>query len=193
MPLRFHGLVPIVFLLTACQHTGGLSNDWKGPPPPPGTPIVREAVDGLIVGHRLMAAGEYELALEAYYRAGSEQGLTIDVLSGIGSANLKLGRLYQAEDVLRRAVETDGAFAAAYNNLGVVLMELNEPGEAKIFFRTAFALDGGISPEIRENLNRAIAITENPAYDVANNEDYDLVRRGQGRYLLLSTPDRKEQ
>lgn len=193
MPLRFIGLVPLIMILTACQPTGGLSNDWEGPPPPPGTPRVTEAVDGLIVGHRLMAAGEYELALDAYYRAGAERGITTDVLSAIGSANLKLGRLYQAEEVLRRAVDSDKAFAPAFNNLGVVLMELNEPGEAKIFFKTAFAIDGGISPEIRENLNRAIALTENPAYDDDNNKSYGLVRRGQGRYLLLSTPDRTEQ
>jgi Flp pilus assembly protein TadD len=140
-----------------------------------------------------MAAGEYELALDAYYRAGSERGLTMDVLSAIGSANLKLGRLFQAETVLRRAVEEDNAFAPAFNNLGVVLMELNEPGEAKIFFKTAFAIDGGISPEIRKNLNRAIALTENPAYDAPNNNGYELVRRGKGRYLLLSTPSTEEQ
>ena len=64
-----------------------------------------EAVDGLLVGHRLMEAGEYELALKAYYRAAAEQGINVDVLSAIGSANLALGRLGQAETLLRRAVE----------------------------------------------------------------------------------------
>ena len=53
--------------------------------------------DGLIVGHRLMAAGEYELALDAYYRAAAQQGLNVDTLSALGSANLRLGRLGQAE------------------------------------------------------------------------------------------------
>ena len=43
-----------------------------------------------------MEAGEYELALKAYYRAGSEIGINSDVLSAIGSADLKLGRLNQA-------------------------------------------------------------------------------------------------
>jgi len=192
MSRRLTWLLLTCGFLAGCQTNGGLNEGFDGLAPPPGTPIVREAVDGLIVGHRLMAAGEYELALEAYYRAGAERGITTDVLSAIGSANLKLGRLFQAEDVLRDAVARDDAFAPAYNNLGVVLMELNQPGEAKIFFKTAFALDGGISAEIRENLNRAIAITENPEYDAPNNTGYELVRRGQGRYLLLSTPPKEQ-
>ena len=40
---------------------------------------------------RLMAAGEaYELALEAFTRAALDHGLTAEVLSGMGSANLGL-------------------------------------------------------------------------------------------------------
>ncbi len=70
-----------------------------------------------------MAAGEYELALKAYLRAASEDGVNADVLSAIGSANLKLGRLGQAEQILRRALEMDPTFVPALNNLGVVLME----------------------------------------------------------------------
>ncbi len=183
------GFLFAIWLLAACQQTGGLSNGWEGPPPPPGTPEVTEAVDGLIVGHRLMAAGEYELALKAYLRAGSEQGLNADVLSALGSTNLKLGRLGQAETLLRRAIKEEEKFPAAWNNLGVVLMERGETGEARRVFQTAFALDSGKSIEIRENLRLAIAKTENPAYDAGNNKDnFDLVRRGSGRYLLLSTP-----
>ncbi len=37
---------------------------------PPRRDGSRQGVDGLEVGHRLMEAGEYELALKAYYRAG---------------------------------------------------------------------------------------------------------------------------
>ncbi len=46
-------------------------------------------IDGLLVGHRLMAAGEFELALNAYQRAAAQQGLNPDTLSAIGSANLR--------------------------------------------------------------------------------------------------------
>jgi Flp pilus assembly protein TadD len=155
---------------------------------PAGTPNVSEAVDGLEVGHRLMAAGEYELALRAYLRGASEQGATVDVLSALGSANLRLGRLGQAERLLRRAIEAEETFVPAWNNLGVVLMETGRYGEARRVFQTAFALDSGRSDEIRENLRLAIAKTENPEYSPPNDNNLRLVRRGQGRFLLLSTP-----
>lgn len=163
----------------------------QGPPPPPGTKQVTEAVDGLIVGHRLMAAGEYELALKAYTRAAAERGMNVDVLSALGSANLKLGRLGQAKTLLELAIDQDETFVPAWNNLGVVLASLREDGEAERVFRLAFALDSGNSAEIQSNLTKAIAKLDNTQYSVAQEqEDYELVRRGNGRYLLLSTPDR---
>jgi Flp pilus assembly protein TadD len=148
----------------------------------------QDAVDGLLVGHRLMAVGQYELALKAYYRAASKIGLNADVLSAIGSANLKLGRLGQAERILRKAVEKDEKFAAAWNNLGVVLMERGDPAEAERVFHTAFALDNGNSAQIRENLRLALAKLENSAYAEENNTNFALVRRGSGEYRLLATP-----
>ena len=181
-------LIAASFLLAACQTTGGLSPVHEGFEAPAGTPEVTQAVDGLIVGHRLMAAGEFELALRAYYRAAGEKGLNADVLSALGSANLRLGRLGQAEKLLRDAIKQDQKFPPAWNNLGVVLMEQNNTGEARLVFQTAFALDSGGSDQIRENLRLAIAKSENPAYYEANNDNFELVRRGDGLYLLLSTP-----
>lgn len=174
--------------LSACGTGGALDPGYRGPPPPRGTPEIDEAVDGLVVGHRLMAAGEYELALKAYYRGAAGRGLDIDALSAIGSANLRLGRLGQAEGQLRRAIELDEGFVPAWNNLGVVLMERGEVGEARRVFHTAYALDSGDSDVIRENLRRAIAKTENRGYDTRQKSDYALVRRGNGRFLLLATP-----
>lgn len=149
-----------------------------------------EDPDGLIVGHRLMSAGEYELALSAYYRAGAEQGLTVDVLSALGSANLKLGRLGQAEELLRQAVKKDEKFPPAWNNLGVILMEKREYGEAERVFKIAFALDSGNSAEIKKNLNLAMDRVKIPGYGAEEEQEtnFDLVRRGSGQYLLLSTP-----
>jgi hypothetical protein len=40
----------------------------------PGIDTDAASVDGLIVGHRLMASNEPELALRAYYRAAGELG-----------------------------------------------------------------------------------------------------------------------
>jgi len=133
-----------------------------------------------------MQAGEFELALRAYYRAAVEHGPTVDVLSAIGSANLRLGRLGQAEQILRRALDQDPAFVPALNNLGVVAAERGRWGEARHLFQTAFALDSGRSEEIRTNLRLALANLENSGYNSRNNHNFALVRRGQGRFLLLS-------
>ncbi len=175
-----------IFALAACESGGAFTQSGDTPFAPEIDPT-GDSVDGLIVGHRLMEAGEYELALRAYSRAAIDQGMTVDVLSAAGSASLMLGRLGQAEDMLRQAIELDASFAPAWNNLGVVLMETGEFGEASRVFRTAFALDSGESVEIRDNLRLALAKIENPAYSEPNT-NFALVRRGPGEFELLSTP-----
>ncbi|MEI4487692.1 tetratricopeptide repeat protein [Frigidibacter sp. MR17.14] len=172
-------------LCTACL-AAGCSRDGSNPYAPSGVARGAEAIDGLTVGHRLMEAGEFDLALKAYYRAAVEHGTTVDVLSAIGSADLRLGRLGQAEQMLRRAIDADERFVPAWNNLGVVLMEKNELSEAAQVFRTAYALDSGNSDEIRENLRLALAKMDAPRYDPQEEPaEYKLVRRGYGEYLLL--------
>lgn len=171
-------------LLAACQSGGLGASDTRTPP---GVDRAAEGEDGLIVGHRLMDAGEYELALKAYMRAAGETGITVDVLSALGSANLHLGRLGQAERLLRESVKRDPTFVPALNNLGVVLMEQGKAGEARRYFQQAFALDSGQTDSIRENLRLAIARSESTVYDEPQEEpDFTLVRRGQGRFVLLS-------
>lgn len=170
--------------LTACEPAGGLRQSDGSPFAPAGV-ANDPSVDGLTVGHRLMEAREYELALDAYLRAAGERGVTVDVLSAIGTANLALGRLGQAEQILRRATEVDETFPPAWNNLGVVLMERGQYGEASRVFRLAFALDSGQSAEIRENLRLALAKLENPAYSAEQN-DFRLVRRGPGYFRIQS-------
>lgn len=169
--------------LAACQTQGTFSPDGL-----PGPAATQDGdVDGLLVGHRLMEAGEYELALRAYFRSMAQHGPSVDALSAIGSANLRLGRLGQAEQMLRRATEMDPTFVPALNNLGVVLVERRQWGQAAHLFRTAFALDSGRSEEIRQNLRLALANLENSGYTSENNNNYALVRRGNGRFLLLAS------
>jgi Flp pilus assembly protein TadD len=174
----------LLLAAAACQPAPDFNPD--GLPARPAA--LAETVDGLAVGHRLMQAGEYDLALRAYFRAAAEQGPTVEVLSAIGSASLRLGRLGQAEQMLRRALDQDPAFVPALNNLGVVAVEQGRWGEARHLFQTAFALDSGRSEEIRANLRLALANLENSGYNPANNHNFALVRRGQGRFLLLATP-----
>ena len=178
-------LMTALTVLSACaQDSFGESGDRVFAPGVAG----QSDTDGLLVGHRLMAAGEYDLALRAYLRAAGQQGLNVDTLSALGSANLKLGRLNQAERLLRRAVDEDQTFAAAWNNLGVILMERGKTAEAAQVFRRAFATDNGNSDQIRDNLRLALAKLENPEYiDPQENEPFQLVRRGTGDYVILST------
>ena len=179
-------LMAAALLLAACEGAGGLGASGAGPYAPAGVDPGEPSVDGLIVGHRLMAAGEYDLALKAYLRGAAEHGMTVDVLSALGSANLALGRLGQAERLLRRAIAADETFVPAWNNLGVVLMERGKLGEAARVFQVAFALDSGESAEIRENLRLALEKLEKPAVTEQDTGTFALVRRGPGEYLLLS-------
>ena len=72
------------------------------------------------------------------------------------------------------------------------LVELR--GEATAFkygvFKIAFALDSGNSAEIKKNLKLAMDRLQIPGYDSSQEQEtnFDLVRRGSGQYLLLSTP-----
>ena len=171
--------------LAACS-TGGFSasDDQVFAP---GVNQRAAAEDGLEVGHRLMAAGQFELAIRSFNRAALEQGLNGEVLSGLGSANLGLGRLGQAETLLRRAVKADAEHPEAWNNLGVVLMERGKTVEAEQIFKRAYALDNGESDAIRDNLRLALAKSQNSDTVGIDDDNYKLVRRGSGDYLIRPT------
>jgi Flp pilus assembly protein TadD len=179
--------IAFTLILTACS-TGslGLSTNTEGRYAPSVDPK-GTAVDPLLVGDRLMAAEEYELAYQSYIRAAATQGMTAEILIALGSASLQLGRLIEAENLLRRALDQDDSNAAAWNNLGVVLMSNGDFAEARQVFRRAFVVSGGSSAEIRENLRLAIANLENPTYDAVNDNDYKLVQRGKGDFLITAS------
>lgn len=169
--------------LAACSEGVARDNPYA-----PGLARGGEAVDGLLVGHRLMDAGEYDLAIDAYSRAALSHGMTAEVLAGIGTANLRLGRLQTAERLLRKALEKDETAPEIWNNLGVVLMELGKTAEAEQVFRRAYAFDNGESDSIRDNLRLALAKIEKPDYDASEDEDFKLVRRGSSDYLIRKIP-----
>ncbi|OYW62292.1 MAG: tetratricopeptide repeat protein [Rhodobacterales bacterium 32-66-7] len=177
-------ILPLI-AVAACVPADGVTRDV-----PFGIDSRKDAVDGLTVGHRLMEAGEYELALKAYYRAAGETGLNVDTLSAIGSANLALGRLGQAEKVLQQALDVDPTFVPAMNNLGVALMESGKLGEARAMFQRAFAQDSGQTDSIRENLKLAIAASEASVYAEGQEQQEEgglrLMRREKGEYVLLT-------
>ncbi|WP_300016026.1 tetratricopeptide repeat protein [uncultured Roseobacter sp.] len=173
--------------LAACN-TGG-SSVPEGQIDAPGVDLNADAVDGIEVGHRLIAAGEYELAIRSFNRAALDRGkIDAEILAGLGSANLGLGRLGQAETLLRRAIASEGAQPEDWNNLGVVLMEAGKTVEAEQIFKRAFALDNGESVAIRDNLRLALAKSENSATTALQTDDYKLVRRGSSDFLIRPTP-----
>lgn len=119
-------------------------------------------------GHAMMAAGDTEGALRAFRQAALD-GAGPDALAAMGTANLALGRLGQAEPLLRRATETDGTtegtMAAAWNNLGVLLLETDRPEEAVESFQRAYALGDGGSDSMRGNL--VLAMSRGPEASAA--------------------------
>ncbi|MGC3936328.1 tetratricopeptide repeat protein [Roseobacter sp. EG26] len=173
--------------VAAC--TAGGNSVSEGQLDAPGVDLKADAVDGVAVGHRLVAAGEYELALKAFNRAALDRGkVDAEILSGLGSASLGLGRLGQAESYLRRAIKSEDARPEDWNNLGVVLMEAGKTVEAGQVFRRAFALDNGESVAIRDNLRLALAKSEISATQSVETDDYKLVRRGSSTFVIRPTP-----
>ena len=181
-PRAIPALIAALIALAAC----GTAED-RGPFAP-GVASTGETVDPALVGHRLMRAGEHELAIQAFSRAALEDGLTSEILLGLGSAYLGLGRIGQAEGLLREAVEKDERSPEAWNNLGVTLMEQGEIAEAEQVFRRAYALDNGESDSIRDNLRLALAKQENSVYAESEEQDYKLVRRGSSDFLIRTIP-----
>ena len=173
--------------LAACS-PGGFGTSVFQPEPTgpfaPGVDLRAEAEDGIEVAHRLIAAGQFELAIRAFNRTALDQGIDAEILSGLGTANLGLGRLGQAETLLRRAVERDENQPEVWNNLGVVLMERGKNAEATQIFRKAYALDNGQSDAIRDNLRLTLAKMENSVISEGIENNYKLVRRGSADYLI---------
>ncbi len=106
----------------------------------------------------------------------------------MAGANLGLGRLGQAEKMLRDVVAEEPDWPEAWNNLGVVLMERGKTAEAQLVFQKAYALDNGESDSIRDNLRLALAKVENPDNTVEQNEDYKLVQEGRSEFAIRKTP-----
>jgi Flp pilus assembly protein TadD len=174
----------LIVLVLACCSNNRIDVSQSGPFAP-GIDRSQDAVDGVAVGHRLMAAGEFELAIRSFNRAALDRGgFDGEILSGLGTANLGLGRLGQAEKLLRRATTEFDPYPEDLNNLGVVLMEQGQTSEAILVLRRAFALDDGESTLIRDNLRLALAKSEKSDTVALNENQYKLVRRGSSDFLI---------
>ena len=179
--------------LAACDSTSGFSAPEEQLMAP-GVDIdalaAQKGASNVEVGHRLISAGEYELAIRSFNRAALERGtLDAEILSGLGTANLGMGRLGEAEKLLARAVEQDDAQPVDYNNYAVLLMEKGRTGEAIAYFKRGFALSNGENIAIRDNLRLALAKSENSVTtEEEKQSDYKLVRRGNSEFVIRPTP-----
>ena len=131
----------------------------------PGIDRSAEAVGGVEVGHRLIAAGEFELAIKAFNRAALDQGRIMTAKSFQDSAPQTSGLDgWDRPKPCCAAPQLNSTPSPQdLNNLGVVLMERGENSRSRTGFEKAHShLDDGESTLIRDNLRAALAKTENP-------------------------------
>lgn len=182
---RARGLLAAFALAAGCAPgPEPLQMSYQGPPAPFFAPPIPDS-DPVEVGNRLMAAGEVELALRRFQEALAEDALSAPALLGMGVANHRLGRLVQARRFLEQAVEVAPDSIPAWNNLGVVRYSLADYYGARAALRTAFALDGGQSDQIRGNLMLVEHLLPTPVNADGVRTEFDLVRTGEGTYLLV--------
>ena len=65
-------------------------------------------------------------------------------------------------------------------------MERGKTAEAELVFKKAYALDNGESDAIRDNLRLALAKTDNSVINDVDDDNYKLVRRAAGDYLITA-------
>lgn len=189
--MRAAAILVAALLLPACTPSGdlvGRGASVEDPLAPPGLApnAARDGVDPFIVGDRLLTAGEPELALDAYTRAAVRDGLTPEVRLSMAAANIELGRLGQAETLLRGVLKEEPKNAGALNNLGVVLLEKGEWGEAHRVLRAAFALQP--TPEIRDNLRISGTKMASRTYPDAHDENAFTLTERRGGVFTLAAP-----
>ena len=155
---------------------------------PPGGPQGLAPEDALTRGLTAAALGDHEGAITLYSRGRLGRPDDARLLAAQGESVRALGRLNQAEPLLRRALAADPALPAAWNALGLLLLDTDRPAEAVRAFERAFALTRGSSAAIRANLSRAMEIRDSARYGRPEDTSATLTYRGGGDYLL-STGD----
>jgi Flp pilus assembly protein TadD len=144
----------------------------------------------LSLGKRMLAAREPEMAIKAFLRSMTSEGVSAEAMTGAGIAYQQQGLLTVARRHFEQALQLAPNSVIAHNNLGVVLYQLEEYYPARDEFRTAFALSNGTSEMAERNLNRAeatiAAIEMVPETDQA--VSHDVIRLGGGEFRLVEAP-----
>jgi Flp pilus assembly protein TadD len=140
-----------------------------------------------LLGNRLLAAREPDLAMKAYLTSMNVEGISAEAMTGAGIAAQQQGLLTSARRYFEQARRLAPDSATVHNNLGVVLYMLKEYYPARNAFRTAYALSGGRSEMAERNLNRAevtIALLEGaPETDPAIS--HEVIRLGTSEFRIM--------
>lgn len=155
---------------------------------PPGGPQALTPEEALTRGLTAAALGDHERALTFYARGRLGRTDDARLLAAQGESARALGRVNQAEPLLRRALAADPDLPAAWNALGLLLLDTDRAPAAVRAFERAFALTRGNSAAIRSNLSRAMEIRDAAGYADPEEASATLTYRGGGDYLL-STGD----
>jgi tetratricopeptide (TPR) repeat protein len=179
---RPHAILLGLVLAACVEEPRPLARVEAGPPPPFFTPAAKK-VDPVVLGDRLMAAGEPELALKSYGTALLEE-FTPGALAGAGAASWHLGRLREALRFLEKAVELKPDFALAWNNLGIVRYDLGEFRAAREALKRAAELASN-DPRIAENLGIVTTLVPEDVDLEQVRTEFRIVRGDDGRYHLV--------
>ena len=168
--------------------------------PPPEQPSARDLArpgEGwLTVGKRLLAAGEHDLAMEAFERSLVLDGPSAEAMTGAGLAAEGQGLLTMAARYFEKARKLAPESVAVHNNLGVVLFRLDEPYRARQAFQAAFALSDGTSPMALQNLRlseQVIAEREARLTVIDSAMNFRVDRRGSSEFKLSALKPTEER
>jgi arylsulfatase A-like enzyme/cytochrome c-type biogenesis protein CcmH/NrfG len=92
------------------------------------------------MGDLYLRSGKKEDAIAAYEKAGRLNPLNSSTQSNLGTAYLETGRVAEAERVFQFVLTTE-EYAAAYNGLGLVSIQRQDPATARAYFEKAVQLD----------------------------------------------------
>lgn len=155
---RRHGPLTAVLMLAGALCGACVTTEPEARLKPPAEVGPAAGESYLALGNRLLSANEPALALKAFTRSISVEGLSAEALTGAGIAARQQGMLGAARRHFQHARDLAPDSAIAHNNLGVALFALKDYDGARAAFRSAVKLAGDEKNEAaRRNLERAEA------------------------------------
>ncbi|HEX8984552.1 MAG TPA: tetratricopeptide repeat protein, partial [Bryobacteraceae bacterium] len=138
----------------------------------------------------LVLAGNKEAAIPEYEKAAQLNPSDVESQTNLAAAYLEKGRVPDAERVLRWAIATDPAYAPAYNALGLVAIQKQDPASARGYFIKAVELNPNL-PEPQLNLGLIYKMEGDRAHARACFETF-LAKASPKQYSQLIPKVREE-